>query len=130
MIDTASRLRPAFIATLLLFSVGFAACSNFPSDKPPVDDSTFSTVLIDLHLTAARAQHLDTLRPNLRDSVFAHHGVQQSEFEATLQYYSQRPDSFNSLYNGVLDTLNAIEGTLRNRDRSYNNRPDDPRNQN
>lgn len=130
MTYAASGLRPAFLGTLLLFSVGVAACSNFLSEEPPVADSTFSAVLVDLHLAEARARHRDTLRPNLRDSVFAHHGVQRSEVDATIRYYSIRPDSFEALYNGVLDTLSAIEANLRNRDPSYDNRPDDPRVQN
>lgn len=125
-----SRCPSAFCSILLLLSVGLAGCSSVSSGDPPVADSTFSAVLVDLHLIAARAQHRETLRPGLRDSVFTHHGVRRNEFEATLEYYTNRPDSFEALYNGVLDTLNAIEGNLRHRDRSYDNRSDAPGAQN
>jgi hypothetical protein len=112
---------------MVLVPIGLAACSNFPSGGPPVDDSTFSAVLVDLHLANARSTHLNARYPGMRDSVLARHGIERSEFTETLRYFTQRPDTFKSLYNGVLDTLNAVEGDVRKRDRSYENRPDDSR---
>lgn len=116
------------LSVLLLGPLLLAGCSTFPSGGAPLADSTFSKVLVDLHLVTARTNHHGTRSPGLRDSVFAQHDVRRSEFEATLQYYSERPDAFESLYKGVLDTLNAVESNLRQGPRSYQNRPDDPRN--
>lgn len=128
MSDLSRRPFRILLSALLLGSLVLAGCSTFPSGDPPLADSTFSQVLVDLHLVTARTKHHAPRPLGLRDSVFAQHDVHRSEFEATLQYYSERPDAFESLYKGVLDTLNAIESNLRRGPRSYQNRPDDPRN--
>lgn len=91
--------------------LGTSGCSLVTSEEPPLADSTFTRVLVDLHLTAVRADQFTRLPPAATDSVFAFHDVQPETFDATLRYYSRHPEDFGSLYDTVIDTLNS----LRNR---------------
>lgn len=91
--------------------LGSSGCSLVTSEEPPLADSTFARVLVDLHLTAVRADQFTRLPPAARDSVFAFHDVEPKSFDATLRYYSRHPEDFGALYDTVIDTLNS----LRNR---------------
>jgi hypothetical protein len=66
-----------------------------------------------MHLTAARIQQANSLPPGGRDSLFSHYGVREAEFERTLAYYSRHPDRLKSMYEAVLDSLNALEERVR-----------------
>ncbi len=94
--------------------IALPACSGVSSEDPPLADSTFSRVLVDLHLTTARGRQFTDLPANVQDSIFAHHDVEPAEFDATLRYYTRHPVAFESLYNGVIDTLKALEESYRN----------------
>lgn len=98
------------ILLLCLLGPGLlAGCSAVSSDSAPLPDSTFTRVLTELHLTAAR-RSIDAPYPsNLRDSVFARYRVRPAEFDASLKYYSRHPKAFKALYQSVLDTLRSVE---------------------
>lgn len=101
-----------FVACLLTGGLlGASGCSVVTSDAPPLADSTFTRVLVDLHMTTVRGSQFTRLPPSASDSVLAFHGVQREAFDATLRYYSQNPEAFGALYDTVIDTLNS----LRNR---------------
>ena len=106
-----TRWNHALFPTLLSLWVGsflfFSACSMSTSDKPPLPDTTFARVLVDLHLLSARSSQADSL-PASTDSLFTYHGIQREEFDATLRYYTRHPKHFSTLYNGVIDTLKAL----------------------
>jgi len=91
--------------------IGSSGCSLVTGEAPPVADSTFTRVLVDLHMTTVRADQFTRLPPAATDSVLAFHNVQREAFDATLRYYSRHPETFGSLYDTVIDTLNS----LRNR---------------
>lgn len=97
-------------ATVLVLGVVFlSGCSVFSSERPPLPDSTFTRVLVESHLMTARSR-LDTAFPtSLPDSILQRHDVQRDDLDATLRYYSERPAAFSSLYDGVIDTMNAIQ---------------------
>jgi hypothetical protein len=86
-----------------------AGCSRFSSDPRPVPDSTFTRLLTELHLAAARRDLDAPYPPDLRDSVLARYGVRKAAFDTTLQYYSRRPEAFKALYQSVIDTLRALQ---------------------
>ena len=93
---------------VILWVLSLPACNPLGPQRPPLPDSTFRQVLVDLHLTTARSR-LETAFPqDLPDSVLTRHGVHLEDVEASLRYYSERPGAFASLYNGVIDTLRAI----------------------
>jgi hypothetical protein len=100
-----------FLLSFLLCGalLGGAGCSAVTSEEPPLADSTFTRVLVDLHMATARGGQFSTFPTTVTDSVFAHHNVRREAVTATLQYYSRRPEAFDALYNGVIDTLNALQ---------------------
>jgi hypothetical protein len=102
---------PPFLALLLVPFFAGVGCSDWVGENPPLADSTFTRVLVDLHMTTARGGELTKLPPHATDSVLAFHQVQREDFDATLRYYTQHPDAFAELYDAVIDTL----GALRNR---------------
>lgn len=94
---------------LALCVLSLSGCSVFSSERPPVPDSTFTRVLVDTHLMTARSRLNTAFPPSLPDSVLQRYDVHREDLDATLRYYSERPGAFSSLYNGVIDTLNAIQ---------------------
>ncbi len=105
-------LLPALLCLLVGSSLLFGACS-VASQDPPLSDSTFSRILVDIHLLSARKARPASLPAGLYDSLLTHQGVQREDFRATLQYYTRHPDAFSSLYNNVIDTLKAITSRRR-----------------
>lgn len=103
---------PLLLCLVMGGSVLLGACS-LTEEEPPLPDSTFSRVLVDFHLLSARKRRPEPLPAGLNDSLLAHHGVKRSDFEATLQYYTRRPDAFASLYDSVIDTLKALKSRRR-----------------
>lgn len=85
-----------------------AGCSVFSTDDEPLPDSTFTDVLTELHMASARQSGEVATPRGLRDSIFSRYDVAPSEFEATLQHYARRPDRFETLYQTVIDTLQAL----------------------
>ena len=117
---------PLLLGLFLSLPVVFSACSSLSDDEPPLPDSTFTRVLVDLHLTTARGERFSSLPPGIEDSVFTHHGVRAEEVDATLRYYTRHPKALESLYNGVIDSLNALQTRLRSQ-RSPSSPPDSTR---
>ncbi len=102
---------------LLVFLLGspavFSACSTFSSGDPAVPDSTLSKVLVELHILSARHRRGLEPPPGLRDSVFQQYGVDSTDVHRTLQYYSQHPKKLEALYDGVIDSLRALETKVK-----------------
>jgi hypothetical protein len=104
---------PALLATAGLatvLSLGLlSGCSGFSSGEKPLPDSTFTTMLTEIHLAKARTIIEDSVPVDLRDSVFARHGVDSTAFYTTLDYYSRRPEAFKAVYGTVIDTLQSMQ---------------------
>ncbi|PSQ65453.1 MAG: DUF4296 domain-containing protein [Bacteroidetes bacterium QH_2_64_74] len=86
-----------------------AGCSGFSSEEAPLPDSTFTRVLTEYHLAKTRYSLDAPYPPGLRDSILARYEVAPSEFDAALNYYSRHPKTFESLYQSVIDTLQALQ---------------------
>ena len=108
-------------ALLGVGGLSLPGCSVVSSERPPLPDSTFTRVLVETHLMTARSRLNRAFPQSLPDSVLERYDVRREEVDATLRYYSERPAAFSSLYNGVIDTLNAIQQT---RSRRSLTRPD------
>ena len=82
------------------------ACSSFSPEEPPLADSTFVDVLTELYLAQGRVtMYEDTTVVALRDSVFSHYGVSQTQFDQALRYYSERPSAYMTIHDAVQDSL-------------------------
>ena len=89
--------------TLLLGTMG---CAETVPRREVIPDSLLVVVLADLHLADARAR-IPGEPVGLRDSVLAHHGVDEKTFQEAMDGFVAYPDEFTELYNSVLDRLNA-----------------------
>ena len=116
-----ASLTTAFLTAALSLAL-LSGCSSFSSDEKPLRDSTFVQMLTELHLAKARIAVQKPVPAGFRDSLFARHGVDTTAFNATLDYYSQRPDAFQHLYSGVIDTLQSLQRPQAQR--SQKQRPD------
>jgi len=100
---------------LLLAGPGLSGCSSGSADTPPLPDSTFSRVLVEMHLLTARATLDEDLPAGAPDSLLQQYGLEREEVEAALRYYSRRPARLDAIYNAVIDTLGALEQRTRYR---------------
>jgi len=105
-------LLPLLLGMLFVGALLSSGCSAVTNDPPPVADSTFARVLVELHLLDAQRRQGIVLPEAVDDTVFARYGVTREDFEQTLTHYSTHPSAFATLYNSVLDTLRAIEQDL------------------
>lgn len=100
------NLLPVLLGGLLALLL-LSGCSSFSSNEPPVPDTTLTRVLVELHLTSTRESLDIPSRPGLRDSVLTRYDLEEEDLEASLQYYSRRPEAFESLYEAVVDSLRS-----------------------
>ena len=109
-------LGPRGIPGILVVVGLMAGCTGFSSAPPPLADSTFARVLVDLHLAQNRHRthaNQSAAPPPPRDSIFAHHSIRATAFEATLRHYSRHPEALAGIYQSVIDTLTARQQAAR-----------------
>lgn len=105
----------ALACGFLLTGFLLAACSSLTPESAPVEDETLIEVLTELHLIEARASRDDTeVDPSLRDSVFSHYGVTEQQVEEALEHYADRPAAYESIYDAVMDSLEAGQQHVMN----------------
>ncbi len=92
----------------LTLVLSLSACTSPTGTEPPVADSTFVNVLVELHLAKARAEILQqTPSKALRDSILARYALNAQRLDATLDYYAHHPDAYAALYETVMNRLRA-----------------------
>jgi hypothetical protein len=104
-----------FLAILLLL----ASCDEPVVEISPeglLDKAVFTTVMVDVQLVEGMKVHkLGPMREKSPDmeamyaNIFAGHGIDQEEFEATYDYYKARPDEMELIYEQVLDSLSKLD---------------------
>lgn len=94
------RVLPALLFLL-------ASCTPVPQAEPPISDSLFVEVLIDLHLASARAAHLPDWPAETREALLARHGLDSATLDHAFRYYSEHPDAYLQRYTELLDRLSA-----------------------
>ncbi|MFT6998252.1 MAG: hypothetical protein ACJAQ4_002013 [Cryomorphaceae bacterium] len=104
-----------FLAILLLL----ASCDEPVVEIAPeglLDKDVFTTVMVDVQLVEGMKVHkLGPMREKSPDmeamyaNIFAGHGIDQEEFEATYDYYKARPDEMELIYEQVLDSLSKLD---------------------
>ena len=108
-------MKLAVICILFVFS----ACSNeigFDSKKLKVNEADLSAILADFHLLEGHINKLelneitnsDTLSI-LKELIFNKHQINEADFNATLNYYSNYPENYRLLYTKVKDQLIDLE---------------------
>ncbi len=116
-----------FMILLGLFGLGglATACQeNVQSDIPasPIPLNKMVKVLTDIHIAESVNQQVvikrDTLFEKKKmehryEDVFKVHGITGSEYEKAFQYYIAHPDSFDLIYERILDTLTVMSTKLK-----------------
>jgi len=105
-----------FLLCTALLGLGLSGCASESTDAPPLPDSTFSRVLVEMHLLSARANHDEGLPRGASDSLLRHYDLAPGDVKEALRYYSRRPARLNAIYDAVIDTLSALEQRSRYRD--------------
>lgn len=107
------------LSILMFISLVFHSCTaekkNAPQDLIPVEKLT--AILVDIHLeeaslaqgsisdSAFQRNRLEAVR-----SVLTKHRVEKSQYEATMEYYTENPESLEELYGQVINELSRIQG--------------------
>lgn len=93
---------------LCSLALGMWSCSPEASERkaPPIEDSVFVDVLVDLHLADARRE-VEPTPPGLRDTVLATHGLDEAQLQEVVDYYARNPEAYARVYEQVLDRLHA-----------------------
>lgn len=97
------------MAVFFLGGLVLAGCSPFSTERPPLPDSTFAHLLVEMHLVRGRAEPPRALPMGFPERVLRQHQVTRTEFDATMRHYSRHPKAFEALYNRVIDTLSAVQ---------------------
>jgi hypothetical protein len=116
--DRLGRVLAPLVLCALVALPPLSGCSSFSSSSPRLPDSTFSRLLVEMHLVSARASREAALPAGIQDSILRRYSVTPEAFDATLRYYSRRPARLDALYDGVVDTLNVLEQRSRYRGRA------------
>ena len=94
-----------WFALMVSLSTVSGCADSRPS--PPVADSTLVKVFVELHLASARAEMGLEGQPGVRDSVLQRYGISEERFEEVMAYYVENPDAYVTLYDEVLNRLEA-----------------------
>ena len=92
---------------LVVLFLPWAGCSSPLADQPPISDSTYVELMIDLHLATGRSQILQDTTLSIRDSIFAKYGIDSTQFEAIGAYYARNPSQYLDTYDTILDKLSS-----------------------
>ncbi len=94
---------------LLLLAV--QGCGFVANDRPPVTDSLYAEVLIDLHLAATMAKRGET-PPFSADSILALHGIDSVAYQQAALYYGRHPEEAADVYGRAMDRLSTLTGRM------------------
>lgn len=96
--------------TLLVLLPLFGGCAPNGDNAPTLADSTFVSALVELHLADASAFAQDGAPSvTVRDSVLADLDISVTDYDQTMAWYVEHPDSLIAIYNQVLDGLNRLD---------------------
>jgi hypothetical protein len=111
-----------------IFYIGvlfLSACNLSDKNKPAnlLSKTQMATILSDLHVAEAQSDHQfgnrDTARiafTILEKQIFENHGVVDSVFRQSYDYYLLHLKDMDQIYAGVIDTLNLRELKAQQRD--------------
>ncbi len=112
-----------FSSVLLVFIL-LLSCSTKKDEVIPegvIHPEKFTAVMIDVQITEGmRAQGVDIVRQDnsaegLYHEIFEKHGISQESFETSYDYYLERPDEMELIYEQVLDSLSKLDAEVKQR---------------
>lgn len=110
------------IAILFSFCLIFISCSQEKTPKGIIEKQKMINAMVDFQITDSYLNQVinkDTMLMQAHSRynyIFKKYGIDSAQFSRSLLYYSNKPDEFNKMFNGVLDSLNMKEVFARQTD--------------
>jgi hypothetical protein len=110
---------------LFLFSTLFIFFANACKEKEPtLSIKTMSSVLKDMHIAEAYAQHMkkDSTNPTIKnaDSLFVYnaeilekHHLNEKEFYKNIDWYKNHPELLDSIYQNILTEIAIYQTSMK-----------------
>lgn len=88
---------------------------------PPLNDDTFTAVMVDIHLLEAQLENLrqasNTVICHMAgkeyEAIYEKHGINKELFRKTFDYYLQRPKEMDKVYEKIVEALSEREAKLK-----------------
>lgn len=104
---------------LLLLVLNFA-CTYNPSPSEVLDEDLMVSILVEIQLTEGKVSSLpvtydssQVLYSLLEKDIFLKHGVSDSVFIASMEYYLEDAKKMDRMYARVIDSLIVLETNLK-----------------
>lgn len=120
------------IVALALIVIAACGNGNKPQEKRPDDiipKAKMIDLMVDMYIIESannmRMMDRDTLKPSYGDffaTTMEKYDVTLDEFERSLQYYSEKPEDINEIYDETLERLSKMEseaGVVRDPDEEF-----------
>lgn len=110
------------IAILFSFCLIFISCNQEEIPKGIIEKQKMINVMVDMQITDSYLNQVinrDTMMMEAHtryNYIFKKFGIDSDQFSRSLLYYSKKPDEFNKMFDGVLDSLNTKEVFARQTD--------------
>lgn len=110
------------ITILFSFCLIFISCNQEETPKGIIEKQKMINVMVDMQITDSYLNQVinrDTMMMQAHtryNYIFKKYGIDSAQFSRSLAYYSDKPDEFNKMFNGVLDSLNMKEVFARQTD--------------
>ena len=95
-----------FLSLLILFS-----CQEKKDNKNIIPKGKFTSILEEIHLKESEFPSNRINNTNYQEILY-NHNVSKTDFENTLQYYSERPDLLEKMYEEMLINLEEKRNQL------------------
>lgn len=110
-----------FCLSLFLFS-----CQQDQTPKGIIEKEKMINVMVDFQITDSYLNQIpnqDTMKMQAHtryNYIFKKYDIDSATFSRSLSYYSRQTEEFNKMFDGVLDSLNKMESTVRRKDSLIN----------
>ena len=88
--------------------------------KPPIDESKFEEVLIDVHLLQARLENYKSLSDTFfyatgkgYEEIYQKHGISKAAFKETFEFYLTHPKQMDKMYERITEKFSEMEAKAK-----------------
>lgn len=103
-----------------IFLVLGLSCTSNSSPKGVLDESLMSSILVDIQLAEGKVSSLpisfdssQVLYSLLEKDIFSKHGVTDSVFIESMEYYLESAEKMDRIYARVIDSLVVLENKTK-----------------
>lgn len=117
-----------YLISILLFTLVSVSCRRNSENASILSKKDFVNLLVDIHIFDAYAtdhslsqyiNNIDSL--SLYKSIFAKYNTDIESFQATMDWYSEKPEKFNEIYDEVFSKVNHINQEINSQLDLFNN---------